>query len=157
MLIIKKKQSKSNKLPKAIRAKTQIHKAYKTYAQNQTSNTSNTSSLTGNNNQTSSLQSLNERLLNEAIESKINDLIEVKHNVFYRDIKLTPIYGYRTKDGDREIVKLHLEAGKLIIKSAIATVQEIEDCGFTMLELIEHIVKKGGKIVKPDAKFLESL
>lgn len=154
MLIIKKKQSKSNKLPKAIRAKTQIHKAYKTYSQNQTSNAS---SLTGNNNQTSSLQSLNERLLNEAIESKINDLIEVKHDVFYRVIKLTPIYGYRTKDGDREIVKLHLEAGKLIIKSAIATVQEIEDCGFTMLELIEHIVKKGGKIVKPDAKFLESL
>ena len=150
MLIIKKKQSKSNKLPKAIRAKTQIHKAYKTYAQNQTSQTN-------QNNQTASLKSLNERLLNEAIEAKVNDLIEVKHNVFYRAIKLTPIYGYRTKDGDREIVKLHLEAGKLIVKSAIATVQEIEDCGFTMLELIEHIVKKGGKIVKPDAKFLESL
>ena len=96
-------------------------------------------------------------MLNEAIEAKVSDLIEVKHNVFYRVIKLTPIYGYRTKDGDREIVKLHLEAGKLIVKSAIATVQEIEDCGFTMLELIEHIVKKGGKIVKPDAKFLESL
>ena len=74
MLIIKKKQSKSNKLPKAIRAKTQIHKAYKTYAQNQTSQTN-------QNNQTTSLQNLNERLLNEAIEAKVNDLIEVKHNV----------------------------------------------------------------------------
>jgi len=154
MLIIKKKQSKSNKLPKAIRAKTQIHKAYKTYAQNQTSNTT---SLTGNNSQNNNFQSLNERLLKEAIESKINDLIEIKHNIFYRAIKIIPIYGNNKEDGSREIVKIHLEAGKAIIKKAVATVEEIEDCGFTMLELIEYIVEKGGKIAKPDVKFLESL
>lgn len=157
MLIIKKKQSNSNQLPKPIRGKSQIQKAFKAYAQNVT-NCSNTTSLTGNNQvQTSNLQSLNQRLLQEAIESKVNDLIEIKHNIFYRVIKMVPIYGYRNGDNNREIIKVHLEAGKLIVKYAVATVEELEDCGFTMQEFIEHIVEKGGKIVKPDFKFLESL